>query len=58
MASLNDRLDFVVGKKAADQLKEYLGIRTVNDLVRYVPRKYSDAMTVRGEGETLDLEEG
>jgi ATP-dependent DNA helicase RecG len=58
MASLNDRLDFVVGKKAADQLKEYFGIRTVNDLVRYVPRKYSDAMTVRGEGETLDLEEG
>ena len=34
------------------------GIVTVNDLLRYFPRKYSDAMTVRGEGEELDLEEG
>lgn len=58
MATLGDRLDFVLGKKAAADLEEYLGIRTVNDLVRYFPRKYSDAMTVRGEGEELDLEEG
>ncbi|MCH9767328.1 MAG: ATP-dependent DNA helicase RecG [Actinomycetia bacterium] len=58
MAKLDDRLDFVVGKKAADQLEEHFGLHTVNDLVRYFPRKYSDAMTVRGEGETLDLEEG
>ncbi len=58
MASLSDRLPFLVGDKAAGQLEEYFGIRTVNDLVRYFPRKYSDAMTTRGEGEDLDLEEG
>ncbi|CAA0131577.1 ATP-dependent DNA helicase RecG [Mycolicibacterium vanbaalenii] len=58
MASLNDRLPFLVGDKAASQLEEYFGIRTVYDLVRYFPRKYSDAMTTRGEGEELDLEEG
>ncbi|MCH9728489.1 MAG: ATP-dependent DNA helicase RecG [Actinomycetia bacterium] len=58
MASLGDRLPFLVGEKAAGQLEEYFGIRTVNDLVRYFPRKYSDAMTTRGEGEELDLEEG
>ena len=58
MASLGDRLPFLVGDKAAGQLEEYFGIRTVNDLVRYFPRKYSDAMTTRGEGEELDLEEG
>ncbi|MDY6998237.1 MAG: ATP-dependent DNA helicase RecG, partial [Actinomycetota bacterium] len=58
MATLADRLDFVIGKKAADQLAQYFGIGTVGELVRYFPRKYSDAMTVRGEGETLDLEEG
>lgn len=58
MASLNDRLPFLIGDKAAAQLAEYFGIRTVNDLVRYFPRKYSDAMTTRGEGEELDLEEG
>lgn len=58
MASLNDRLPFLVGDKAAAQLEENFGIRTVGDLVRYFPRKYSDAMTTRGEGEELDLEEG
>ncbi|MGE2835628.1 ATP-dependent DNA helicase RecG [Mycobacterium sp. SMC-4] len=58
MATLGDRLDFVIGRKAADQLEEHLGLRTVEDLLRYFPRKYSDAMTVRGEGEELDLEEG
>ncbi|KWX67014.1 ATP-dependent DNA helicase RecG [Mycobacterium sp. NAZ190054] len=58
MAALNDSLHFVLGKKAADNLEEHLGLRTVNDLLRYFPRKYSDAMTVRGEGEELDLEEG
>ncbi|MFB1296765.1 ATP-dependent DNA helicase RecG [Mycobacterium sp. pW049] len=58
MATLDDRLDFVIGKKAAGPLEEYLGLRTVGELLRYFPRKYSDAMTVRGEGEELDLEEG
>lgn len=58
MATLQDRLDFVIGTKAADPLEEHLGLRTVGDLLRYVPRKYSDAMSVRGEGEELDLEDG
>ncbi|MCH9702810.1 MAG: ATP-dependent DNA helicase RecG [Actinomycetia bacterium] len=58
MASLNDRLPFLVGDKAAAQLEENFGIRTAGDLVRYFPRKYSDAMNTRGEGEELDLEEG
>ena len=56
MAVLTDRLDYVLGKKAAGPLEEHFGIRTVNDLLRHYPRKYSDGMTVRGEGE--DLEEG
>ncbi|MDG4664768.1 ATP-dependent DNA helicase RecG [Mycobacterium sp. 236(2023)] len=58
MAKLSDGLDFVLGKKAADPLEEHLGLRTVDDLVRYFPRKYSDAMAVRGEGEEIDLEVG
>ncbi len=58
MAVLTDPLDYVLGKKAAGPLEEHFGIRTVNDLLRHYPRKYSDGMTVRGEGEDLDLEEG
>ncbi|MBB2991468.1 ATP-dependent DNA helicase RecG [Mycolicibacterium iranicum] len=58
MATLDDGLDFVIGRKAADPLEEHLGLRTVEDLLRYFPRKYSDAMTTRGEGEELDLDEG
>ena len=56
MAKLTDRLDFVIGKKAADPLAEHFGIVTVNDLLRHYPRKYSDEMTTSGEGE--ELEEG
>nr|WP_194945762.1 ATP-dependent DNA helicase RecG [Mycolicibacterium malmesburyense]CRL67746.1 ATP-dependent DNA helicase RecG [Mycolicibacterium malmesburyense] len=56
MATLSDRLDFVIGKKAADPLAEHFGIYTVNDLLRHYPRKYSDEMTTVNEGE--DLEEG
>ena len=58
MVSLADRLDMVIGAKAARPLEEHFGLRTVNDLLRHYPRKYSDGMTVRGEGEALDLEEG
>ncbi|MDT5126450.1 MAG: ATP-dependent helicase RecG, partial [Mycobacterium sp.] len=58
MAALTDRLDYVLGKKAAGPLEEHFGIRTVNDLLRHYPRTYSDGMSVRGEGEELDLEEG
>jgi ATP-dependent DNA helicase RecG len=56
VAVLTDRLDYVLGKKAAGPLEEHFGMRTVNDLLRYYPRKYNDGMTVLGEGE--DLEEG
>ena len=56
MAVLTDRLDYVLGKAAAKKLEENFGIRTVYDLLRHYPRKYSDGMTVLGEGE--DLEEG
>jgi ATP-dependent DNA helicase RecG len=56
VATLTDRLDYVLGKKAAGPLEEHFGIRTVNDLLRHYPRKYSDGMTVLGEGD--DLEEG
>ena len=56
MAVLTDRLDYVLGKKAAGLLEEHFGFRTVNDLLRHYPRKYSDGMTVLGEGE--ELEEG
>lgn len=58
MATLADRLDFVLGARAAKPLEEHFGIVTVNDLLRHYPRKYSDGMSVRGEGEALDLEEG
>lgn len=58
MVALSERLDFVIGGKSAALLEEHFGIRTVNDLLRHYPRKYSDGMSVRGEGESLDLEEG
>jgi len=58
VVALTDRLDYVLGKKAAGPLEEHFGIRTVNDLLRHYPRTYSDGMSVRGEGEELDLEEG
>jgi ATP-dependent DNA helicase RecG len=58
MATLTDRLDFVIGGKSAAALEEHFGISTVNDLLRHYPRKYSDGMSVRGDGESLDLEEG
>lgn len=56
MVALADRLDYVLGKKAADPLDEHFGIRTVNDLLRHYPRKYVDGTTVLEEGE--DLEKG
>lgn len=49
MVSLSDRLDAVLGAKAATSLAEVFGIRTVDDLLRHYPRKYSQGMTVRGE---------
>src|SRR3954451_9824819 len=49
MAALDDRLDFIVGKKAAKQLDEVFGIRTVDDLLRHYPRKDNKAGSVLGE---------
>ena len=46
MVSLNDRLDSIVGGKAAGALEEVLGIRTVDDLLRHYPRTYSHGSTV------------
>ncbi|MCT7659228.1 ATP-dependent DNA helicase RecG [Mycobacterium deserti] len=54
MAVLSDRLDYILGKKAAGPLEEFFGMRTVNDLLRHYPRKYNDEMTVVGEGESLE----
>jgi len=49
VVSLTDRLDGVLGAKAARSLDDTFGIRTVDDLLRHYPRKYSQGMTVRGE---------
>jgi len=51
MVGLTDRLDAVVGGKAAGLLDEVFGIRTVDDLLRHYPRKYSHGMTVWDEDE-------
>ncbi|CAN5132632.1 ATP-dependent DNA helicase RecG [soil metagenome] len=53
MARLADTLDLVIGKKAATKLAEVFGIRTVNELLRHYPRKYSKGATVLGEGADL-----
>ncbi len=62
MVSLSDRLDFIVGAKAAGQLDEVFGIQTVDDLLRHYPRSYVEGTTVRGadaeqppEGEHVTL---
>lgn len=49
MASLSDRLDSVLGTKAARALDDVFGIRTVGDLLRHYPRTYNQGSTVRGE---------
>ena len=48
MASLTDRLDYVLGANSADQLDEVFGIRTVDDLLRHYPRGYTEGAAVRG----------
>ncbi|MCU1469738.1 MAG: recG [Glaciihabitans sp.] len=47
MATLDDALEPLLGRKAAQQLAEFLGIRTVDDLLRHYPRGYNEGMTVR-----------
>lgn len=49
MVSLSDRLDYVLGAKAADNLDEVFGIRTVDDLLRHYPRTYAEGATMRGD---------
>ncbi len=49
MATLEDRLDFIVGKKAAELLDEVFGIVTVNDLLRHYPRRYTKGSSVYGD---------
>jgi len=56
VASLTDRLDSVLGAKAALALEDVFGIRTVDDLLRHYPRKYSQGSTVRGEDDDLPEE--
>ncbi len=47
MVSLTDRLDYIVGAKAADLLDEVFGIRIVDDLLRHYPRSYTEGAAVR-----------
>ncbi|MGB8391306.1 hypothetical protein, partial [Mycobacterium sp.] len=53
MVSLRDRLDYVLGAKAADPLDEVFGIRTVDALLRHYPRSYTEGATVRGAGKSV-----
>ena len=39
MATLTDRLEYVIGVKAADALAEHFGIVTVDDLLRHADDK-------------------
>jgi ATP-dependent DNA helicase RecG len=63
VAALSDRLDYIVGAKAARSLDEVFGIQTVDDLLRHYPRSYVQGTTVRGanageqpvEGEHITL---
>ncbi|MGA9677467.1 MAG: ATP-dependent DNA helicase RecG [Mycobacterium sp.] len=47
MATLTDRLDYVLGANSADQLDEAFGMRTVDDLLRHYPRGYTEGASVR-----------
>lgn len=57
MVNLTDRLDAVLGAKAALALEDVFGICTVDDLLRHYPRKYSHGMSVLGEDD-VQPEEG
>ncbi|OBJ01038.1 ATP-dependent DNA helicase RecG, partial [Mycobacterium alsense] len=51
MASLSDRLDYLVGAKAAQPLEDIFGIRTVDDLLRHYPRSYTEGAARWGAGD-------
>ncbi len=48
MATLSDRLDFVLGAHSAKPLDAVFGMRTVDDLLRHYPRSYVEGTSVRG----------
>ena len=54
MATLSDRLQYIVGAKAADPLDEVFGIRTVDDLLRHYPRSYVEGTSVRSADSAHD----
>jgi len=58
VVSLTDRLDTIVGGKAAKTLDDEFGIRTVGDLLHHYPRKYSQGSKVLGEGRGHGLGDG
>ena len=58
MVELTDRLERGSAQSPRNHSPSTSDIHTVDDLLRHYPRKYSDGMTVRGEGEELELEEG
>ncbi|OBF49725.1 ATP-dependent DNA helicase RecG [Mycobacterium sp. 852002-50816_SCH5313054-b] len=51
MASLSDRLDYVVGGKVVPLLDEFFGIHTVDDLLRHYPRSYTEGASRWGTDE-------
>jgi ATP-dependent DNA helicase RecG len=57
VASLSDRLDYVLGAKAADSLDEVFGIQTVDDLLRHYPRSYTEG-AARWDADDERPEEG
>ncbi len=56
MVALTDALVHVIGAKSAKQLEDTFGMRTVDDLLRHYPRKYSHGMSVLGEDGELPEE--
>jgi ATP-dependent DNA helicase RecG len=56
MVALSDRLDYILGAKAANPLDEVFGIRTVDDLLRHYPRSYVEGASVRGAGDERPAE--
>lgn len=57
MVSLNERLSYVLGAKAAESLDEVFGIQTVDDLLRHYPRSYTEG-AARWDSDDERPEEG
>lgn len=56
MATLRDRLDYLVGAEAAGKLADNFGIHTVDDLLRHYPRSYVEGATKRGVDDAKPIE--